>query len=521
MMPRHSTDPELAARQVWIVDHRGACRTHPGPAGDRGWGSVAAGPRLPGSGGRRGRAPVLLRPGAPREGLTRRCRTVRPCTSHTARTTFLAQSSASWARGRWARASPRSRSKRATRSCCTTSTRRRSSLVMAGILETGERRARCPLAGGDRAGVRTPRPVDAAARRRPDDGPDEPFGRLPLAVGGVHVGPPRAARGDVVTAIAGPRGRRGGRPGCPGRRGRPGDPGDLDRRSRDRRAGRGGRRRRSGSTCCRRSWAAPRSTRSVRPSRSGWPASGARSRCASASPSRGRPTGSRNGDGAISRSRGSPRRATTRARTAVRRNVADGQPVRPDAVPLGSLLPVLPPAVRGVQARSDIGLSYREAVHEPHGTDDLAGAVIGVVGAGTMGAGIAQVALEAGHEVVLYDVDERRSSEGSSGFASASGGARRSSSSTRIRSTSGSTVGSRTCGPRSRSTRSPRRPTSSSRRPSRTSTSSGRSSARSTGRRRRTRSSRRTRARCRWRRSRSRRAGRSTCSGSTSSTRPR
>jgi 3-hydroxybutyryl-CoA dehydrogenase len=33
-------------------------------------------------------------------------------------------------------------------------------------------------------------------------------------------------------------------------------------------------------------------------------------------------------------------------------------------------------------------------------------AIVGVVGAGTMGAGIGQVALEAGCEVVFYDVDE-------------------------------------------------------------------------------------------------------------------
>ncbi len=38
--------------------------------------------------------------------------------------------------------------------------------------------------------------------------------------------------------------------------------------------------------------------------------------------------------------------------------------------------------------------------------DDAAATIIGVVGAGTMGSGIAQLALEAGHEVVLHDVDD-------------------------------------------------------------------------------------------------------------------
>src|SRR5512146_291384 len=42
---------------------------------------------------------------------------------------------------------------------------------------------------------------------------------------------------------------------------------------------------------------------------------------------------------------------------------------------------------------------------------------VGVIGAGMMGAGIAQVAAAAGHHVVLTDVDQARAGNGKAGIA--------------------------------------------------------------------------------------------------------
>ena len=66
------------------------------------------------------------------------------------------------------------------------------------------------------------------------------------------------------------------------------------------------------------------------------------------------------------------------------------QRLRADPMPLAVLLPRVSAAVRSDQARLIV--------------DPVIG-VVGIVGAGTMGAGIAQVALEAGHVVHLQDVD--------------------------------------------------------------------------------------------------------------------
>jgi len=65
----------------------------------------------------------------------------------------------------------------------------------------------------------------------------------------------------------------------------------------------------------------------------------------------------------------------------------------------------LPPALRALQVNLTVA-------SQP--SSDTTAGIVGVVGAGTMGAGIAQLALEAGHEVVLHDVDEEAIERGRS-----------------------------------------------------------------------------------------------------------
>ncbi|MEX2547768.1 MAG: 3-hydroxyacyl-CoA dehydrogenase NAD-binding domain-containing protein, partial [Chloroflexota bacterium] len=73
-------------------------------------------------------------------------------------------------------------------------------------------------------------------------------------------------------------------------------------------------------------------------------------------------------------------------------------------------------ATAGSPPRRDSGLcraqpGRRPPAEELHSTDPEP-LIVGVVGAGTMGAGIAQVSLQAGHEVQLHDVDHEQIERG-------------------------------------------------------------------------------------------------------------
>ena len=284
------------------------------------------------------------------------------------------------------------------------------SLQMAGIAGRDAGGARRTLAVGDRAHARGARPADAGPGGRPGTGPHGPLRRVPLAARRAHLGPPARPRGDLVTAL----GARGGagvldeaavvealrdvpdpeipvisvvdlgrrRADPPRPRAAPGRAAAHLRRLPGPRPDARGHARAAGGA---RPRPRRRGRRHLRPAVDDRPDHARRP--AAARGARVRPTADRR--------RRPPRRPRRPRRVPVVRVAADGprERLRTDGVPFHPLLHGLPPAVRAVQSGVTV---------EPPPMD--APGRVGVVGAGTMGAGIAQVALEAGDEVALYDV---------------------------------------------------------------------------------------------------------------------
>jgi 3-hydroxybutyryl-CoA dehydrogenase len=77
-------------------------------------------------------------------------------------------------------------------------------------------------------------------------------------------------------------------------------------------------------------------------------------------------------------------------------------PVHYNIKPVGGRRRRAEPVVRAGSIRSGMMAAMESDANSPSGERWI----VGIVGAGVMGSGIAQVALEAGHEVVLHDIDD-------------------------------------------------------------------------------------------------------------------